>query len=425
MPTLRSSSLLAAAALPLLLVAAGCIGADDPPSEPVGTAADAITESAADKVAFDFFLAKGLTAIQSAGIIGNLDQESGMDPTIFQFGGGPGRGIAQWSAGGRWDTSSNANVVWYAGQMGEDKFSLNLQLEFIWWELTNIGYGFTNLKNATTILQAVTVFQNEYEICGACAQSNRIAHAQAAYDQFGSDVVGPTWAAHFVSQSWPFASAAPIQMTQYQAQTGSIDLKNTGNKTWPAGVVKLAPIPRDQASSLAASTWISPTRVSTLGADVAPGGTGHFEWDFYPQQAGDFQPYFGLVAEGVTWFADSGGPGDNVMQVKVHVAPGSPPPPMTTSSSAGAGGGAGGAPSTGQGGGAVGPPPQGSSTHASSGSGGSTGSSDGNGGAGNTPTTGAKSGCSVQPARASSPSFGAAFGAFALAGIAARRRRRR
>ncbi|MFO0616951.1 MAG: phage tail tip lysozyme [Polyangiaceae bacterium] len=330
-------------ALPIALLLAGCEGVEAPTSEPVESRSEAIVETADDKIAFDFFLAKGLTPIQSAGIIGNLDQESGMDPTIKQYGGGPGRGIAQWSTGGRWDTTHNANVVWFAGQMGEDKWSLHLQLEFIWWELTNEGYGFNHLKQATTIVQAVTVFQNEYEICGACAQANRIAHAQAAYNQFHNDVVGPVWAAKFVAQSWPYASEAPIQMTQYEPMTGSIDLQNSGTTTWPAGVVKLAPIPRDAASPFAASTWLSPSRVSTLANDVAPGEVGHFEWDLTPAEAGDFQPYFGLVAEGVTWFADSGGPGDDVMQVNVHVAPGTPP---VASSTGGAGGGA----STGDGG---------------------------------------------------------------------------
>ena len=47
--------------------------------------------------------------MQAAGIIGNLDQESGMDPTISQYDGGPGRGIAQWSTGGRWDTDANSH----------------------------------------------------------------------------------------------------------------------------------------------------------------------------------------------------------------------------------------------------------------------------------------------------------------------------
>ena len=321
------------AALTLLFIT-GCAVTDSTSGEPIAEVSEAVTENANDKIAFDFFLAKGLTPVQSAGIIGNLDQESSMDPTVSQFGGGPGRGIAQWSAGGRWDTTPNANVVWYAAKTGQGKYDLNLQLEFIWWELNNVGYGFSDLKAATTVPKAVYAYQNKYEICGACDASNRLAHADQALADFGMDVVGDVWAASYVGQSWPLASAPPIQLKQYQKQTGSIDLKNMGTIKWPADVVKLAPIPRDKASSFAASTWMSATRVSTIAADVAPGETGHFEWDLYPQEAGDFAPYFGLVAEGVTWFADSGGPKDDVLQVTVHVEPG-PPPAMTGSGASG------------------------------------------------------------------------------------------
>lgn len=411
-PTARSfRSLLAALPVVAALAAAGCDGVDAPSPEAVETRSDAIIETAEDKIAFDFFLAKGLTPIQSAGIIGNLDQESGMDPTISQYGGGPGRGIAQWSAGGRWDTTPNANVVWFANQQGESKWSLNLQLEFIWWEFTHVGYGFNHLKQATTIVQAVTVFQNEYEICGQCAQANRIAHAQAAYDQFKDDVVGPVWKAQFVAQSWPYASEAPIAMTQFELLTGSIDLKNTGTTTWPAGVVKLAPMPRDAASPFAGDTWLAPNRVSTIAVDVKPGEVGHFEWDLYPQQAGDFQPFFGLVAEGVTWFADSGGPGDDVMQVNVHVAPGDPPPTPS--------GGAGGSTSSGAGGeggaSSSGPPTSGTTAP-------------GDDGEEPTPTSDAwaedgTTDCAVRAGTGDAPSSAAAFGVVALATLLARRRR--
>src|SRR5438094_257213 len=147
MPFARFRPLLAA--LPLVLLVAGCARNDAPSGESVGDGSEALTENANDKIAFDYFLARGLTPVQAAGIVG-----------------------------------------------------------------------------------------------------------------------GPVWAATFVSQSWPYASAPPIQMTQYQVQHGSIDLKNTGNTTWPAGIVKLAPIPRDQASNLAANSWLAPNRVSTISADV-------------------------------------------------------------------------------------------------------------------------------------------------------------
>src|SRR5208282_4381109 len=102
----------------------------------------AVSTSANEKTAYDFFVGNGLKSFQAAAIVGNLEQESDVDPTIAQYGGGPGRGIAQWSAGGRWDTETDDNVVWYAGKMGESEWSLNLQLEFAWYELTTFSsYG--------------------------------------------------------------------------------------------------------------------------------------------------------------------------------------------------------------------------------------------------------------------------------------------
>ncbi|MFO0759865.1 MAG: phage tail tip lysozyme [Byssovorax sp.] len=177
--------------LPVLL--AGCMnGSDSAPDEGVDDQTDEIvTENANDKIAFDFFLAKGLTPVQAAGIVGNLDQESGMSPTIAQYGGGPGRGIAQWSAGGRWDTDYHDNVAWYAGQKGKSIHSLELQLEFIWYELTTFGYGLSQLKAAKSINASVAAFQDHYEICGQCASANRIAHAKAALAAFGGDGAPP------------------------------------------------------------------------------------------------------------------------------------------------------------------------------------------------------------------------------------------
>jgi hypothetical protein len=177
----------AALLLPFLL--AGCaVGTDSLSTEAEGDQEDGIAhENANDKTAFDFFVAKGLSDVQAAGIVGNLDQESGMSPTIHQIGGGPGRGIAQWSAGGRWDHDHHDNVVWYAGTKGESATSLHLQLEFIWYELTTFGFGFDRLKHATTVSAATAAFQDDYEICGECDASNRVAHAEAALAAFGHD----------------------------------------------------------------------------------------------------------------------------------------------------------------------------------------------------------------------------------------------
>ena len=142
--------------------------------------------SNSEQIAFNFFVSKGLTKTQAAGVIGNLMQESSVIPTAIQFGGGPGRGIAQWSVGGRWNTSHNDNVTSYASARGISRWALNTQLNFIWYELATFsGYGLSSLRAATTLTQAVVAFQNRYEICGTCDSSRRIQFAQQALAAYG------------------------------------------------------------------------------------------------------------------------------------------------------------------------------------------------------------------------------------------------
>jgi hypothetical protein len=143
--------------------------------------------SANETAAFNFFVAKGLTDVQSAGVVGNLMQESSMNPGAVQFGGGPGRGIAQWSTGGRWDTSAGDNAAAFASQHGMALGALTTQLDFIWFELTTFsGYGLAQLRAANTVSAAVSAFQNKYEICGQCESQNRINFANQALSALGA-----------------------------------------------------------------------------------------------------------------------------------------------------------------------------------------------------------------------------------------------
>ena len=136
-------------------------------------------------------------------------------------------------------------------------------------------------------------------------------------------VIEPEYRGDFKAQSFPLA---PNALTVHQGDVvdGYIELTNSGTKTWTAGETKLAPTPRDQASPFADSSWLSPTRVATLAADVPPGGVGHFEVKLDAGDLGDFQVTFGLVEEGVTWFADptlGGGPDDGFLRVHLVVVP--------------------------------------------------------------------------------------------------------
>lgn len=106
--------------------------------------------------AFTYFIQKGLTEGQSAGIVGNLIWESGVDPTRVQGEGyrtfssadeitaGTGYGIAQWTSGGRQQAWIN-----FAEEKGLPVTDLGLQLEYLWYELTNNpNYGYEELIEA-------------------------------------------------------------------------------------------------------------------------------------------------------------------------------------------------------------------------------------------------------------------------------------
>lgn len=166
-----------------------------PGGEDVGAARLAAANFPNDKTAYDYFRAKGLTNFQAAGVVGNLDQESGIDPEIHQNNGGVGRGIAQWSAGARWDKTTNDNVLAFATQKGQSPTSLALQLDFIWYELTTFpDYGLAALKATTTLDAATQVFEDEFEGCvyanyPECALPSRVQFAKAVFDAYGNDPV--------------------------------------------------------------------------------------------------------------------------------------------------------------------------------------------------------------------------------------------
>ncbi len=106
-----------------------------------------------------------LTAVQVAGLEGNLMVESGLNPAIVQNGcsyppGPCGVGIAQWTApGGRFSSLENL-----ASTEGTTWPTLSVQLQFVWNELTsNSGYGLAALQGCTTTACATQVVETKYE----------------------------------------------------------------------------------------------------------------------------------------------------------------------------------------------------------------------------------------------------------------------
>ncbi|MDB5183735.1 MAG: exported protein of unknown function [Candidatus Saccharibacteria bacterium] len=118
-----------------------------------------------------FFMKKGLTLAQAAGIAGNFEVESGLDPTIIQGGShatagsnfkpsaGVGFGLAQWTSGGR-----QQGLVQETASLGVDITNLNGQLAYAWKELSeNYPQTLSALKATDDPVQAAVAVHDGYE----------------------------------------------------------------------------------------------------------------------------------------------------------------------------------------------------------------------------------------------------------------------
>jgi hypothetical protein len=174
----------------VLAVVASC--ATDPADENDDTSTTEQALTSNQHTAFRYFVARGLTKRQSAGIVGNLIQESSVNPRAIEFGGGPGRGIAQWSVGGRWNVSHHDNVTWYASNHSESRWGLDTQLAFTWYELRSVGgYGLAALRKTSTIRGATIVFERDFEKCGQCDEDRRVSYARQVYNAFAGRIAEP------------------------------------------------------------------------------------------------------------------------------------------------------------------------------------------------------------------------------------------
>lgn len=131
--------------------------------------------------AFNFFVGKGLTDVQAAAIIGNLMQESHVNPNDVNPTSGA-YGIAQW-LGGRLTNLKN-----FAQERNQDVSSLAVQLDFLWKELTS-SYQTTVLnpvKATDDLATGVDIVLRHFEVpcatsddsCWAAENTNRLRFAQ-------------------------------------------------------------------------------------------------------------------------------------------------------------------------------------------------------------------------------------------------------
>lgn len=153
-------------------------------------------------------LALGLTPGAATGVVGNLIAESSVDPRAVQPGG-PGRGIAQWSAGARWD-----QLLSWARSHNADPYALGTQEAFMVKEMKTSGV-WDQLVKTTDPLTAAALVMRKFEMPADQTDANAARRAQLGIKALGqaapagsgsgSSPGGPTW------QDWlkdPLGSAS-------------------------------------------------------------------------------------------------------------------------------------------------------------------------------------------------------------------------
>lgn len=135
--------------------------------------------------AYQFLIAQGYSPVAAAGIVGNLVQESGVNPTVNPGDSGSAHGIAQWR-GDRW-----AGLQDYARQNKGSVNDLNTQLGYLDYELRNrYGDTYQKLMNARTPGDAAGAFALGYErpkgaetgiASNVDGWGNRLSAAQSIY----------------------------------------------------------------------------------------------------------------------------------------------------------------------------------------------------------------------------------------------------
>lgn len=162
----------------------------------------------------------GYSAEAAAGVLGNIEAESGFNEASIEGGSGAGFGLCQWTGGRRTQLES------YAASKGVAPSDLDTQIEFLLAEITPgggangyakyqlssyNGYSASDWKNASTPEDAATAFCWTFERPGIPRMDVRTSAARRYYNQF-KDAKRPTGgnvtSIQAVLPNYPFSSSS-------------------------------------------------------------------------------------------------------------------------------------------------------------------------------------------------------------------------
>ncbi len=145
--------------------------------------------------------------------------------------------------------------------------------------------------------------------------------------------------------------SAPSVVLAGEAFDVSITVTNTGGTPWGGSTMLGTSEPRDRASLFEHESWLSDHRLAAVEGSILPGESYTFELKLAaPSELGTYAEHFALLEEGVSWFADQGGPSDDAIALSLQVVDVLPGPEGGGGSGAAGSGSGGGSSDDGEGG---------------------------------------------------------------------------
>lgn len=164
-----------------------------------GSSSTVLTGNGNEEQIWNYLITEmGFNDTQAAGIMGNIEQESGFDPEAAYVGPeSDAYGIIQWVGPRR------AALEAYAASKGKDKSDLGIQLEYMKKELESSGYKSTVLdpiKASTNIAEATRIWLEKFEVpclpgagqaaCFDREMNIRLPNATTWLNRFGGGTAG-------------------------------------------------------------------------------------------------------------------------------------------------------------------------------------------------------------------------------------------
>lgn len=165
---------------------------------------------------WQFLKSKGYSEQAAAGILGNMEQESGIMPDIDEGGGGPGYGLVQWTSpvAGESGRAYVQRLLAQAGISGDYR-NINTQLQLLDWHMHNgqyipsaaYPYSVAQFKALTDVGTAAMAFEANFER-PAATHSERIDMAIYWYNKLhGLKPSNQTWmnpvrSSYTITQEW-------------------------------------------------------------------------------------------------------------------------------------------------------------------------------------------------------------------------------